>query len=387
MIGRRARRRRGGSASPGTSVRPTIAFLAWRDTAHPEGGGSELFIERVAEHLADRGWDVTLCVAAHRNAPEDEVRSGVRLRRRGGRLTVYLHGLAYLLSATGRRTDVVVDVQNGIPFFSPLVRRHGVVNLVHHVHREQWQIIYPGVMGTIGWLLESRVAPHLYRRCRYVTVSEASRQELSSLGVDPERISLVYNGLDTPNPERRLPRAGRPTVTTLSRLVPHKQIEHALDTAAAVRVTVPDLRIEVIGDGWWHDKLTARATELELGDAVTFHGAVTDSARDDILDRTWVLLVPSAKEGWGIAVMEAAARGVPAIAYRSAGGVGEAIVDGETGWLVDDLATFEKRTEELLTDHALRARFGANARARAATFDWAATGRRFEDILAASDLL
>ena len=49
------------------------------------------------------------------------------------------------------------------------------------------------------------------------------------------------------------------------------------------------------------------------------------------------MLLPSVKEGWGLAIMEAAAQGTPTLAYRSAGGVTESIVDGETGLLVDDL--------------------------------------------------
>ncbi|HEV7205161.1 MAG TPA: glycosyltransferase family 4 protein [Jatrophihabitans sp.] len=362
-------------------ARRSIAFLVWRDTQHPEGGGSELFVERVAEHLAATGWNVTMCVAAHPNAPRDEVRRGVRMRRRGGRLTVYLHGLIYLIGPRGRRTDVIVDVQNGIPFFSPLVRRRSIINLVHHVHHEQWQIIYPGPAGKIGWWLESRLAPRLYRRHPYVTVSDATRRELISLGIAADRITVVHNGVDAPAPERREPRADEPTICTLSRLVPHKQVEHALEAAAVVRRALPRLRVEIVGDGWWHESLTARATELGLDDAVTFHGAVSDARRDALLDRAWVLLAPSVKEGWGIAIMEAAAHGVPAIAYSSAGGVRESIVDGETGWLVADSAELEKRTEELLTDPTLRERMGANARARAAGFDWASTGRRFADLL------
>jgi glycosyltransferase involved in cell wall biosynthesis len=289
--------------------------------------------------------------------------------------------LAYLLTRRGRGTDVVVDVQNGLPFFSPLVRRHGVINLVHHVHREQWRIIFPGAEGRLGWWIESRLAPRLYRRCRYVTVSDATRRDLVALGVDDHRISIVHNGVDLPDAQPPAARAEVPTICLLGRLVPHKRIEHALEVAGAVRKQIGDLRVEIVGEGWWHDSLAEHARRLGLGDCVTFHGHLPGAERDAVLDRSWLLLAPSVKEGWGIAIMEAAGHGLPAIAYRSAGGVCESIADGETGWLVDDLAGLEKRTEELLTDHALRARFGANARARAATFDWAATGRRFAEVL------
>jgi glycosyltransferase involved in cell wall biosynthesis len=369
--------RRRSTAGP---TRRKVAFLVWRDTGHPEGGGSELFVERMAEHLAATGWDVTLCTAAYPGAPRDEVRQGVTIRRRGRRLTVYPRGVVYLLGA-GRRADVIVDVQNGLPFFAPLVRRRGIVNLVHHVHREQWQIIYPGVFGRVGWWVESRIAPWLYRHHRYVTVSEATRRELAALGVDDTRVDIVRNGLDDPAPAATAPRADAPTICVLGRLVPHKRVEHALDAAARARPALPDLRVEVVGEGWWHDTLAARTAELGLTEVVTFHGHLPDGERDAVLDRSWLLLAPSVKEGWGIAIMEAAAHGVPAIAYRSAGGVVESIVDGETGWLVDDEAELQKRVEELLLDPVLRDDMAANARARAAEFDWGTSCRRFSDLV------
>lgn len=365
-----------------TAMGRRAVFLVWRDTGHPEGGGSELYVERIASRLAAWGWDVTIDCAAYPGGARDETRDGVRVRRRGGRLTVYPRGLAYLLGR-GRGADVVVDVQNGLPFFSPLVRRRPVVVLVHHVHREQWQIIYPGTSGRVGWWLESRLAPWLYRSRRYVTVSDASRTDLLGLGVDADRVTVVHNGLD-PTGQPRDERAATPTIMVLGRLVPHKQVEHALRAVSAVREHVPDVRLEIVGEGWWRPQLEALAAELAVTDVVTFRGAVSDGERDAALDRAWVLLAPSVKEGWGLSIMEAAAHGVPAIAYRTAGGVRDSVVDGDTGWLVDDLDGLTKRAEELLTDRALRDAMGRHAAARAAGFHWDDTARRMEAVLLAS---
>jgi hypothetical protein len=81
----------------------------------------------------------------------------------------------------------VVDVQNGVPFLSPLVRRRTpVVNLVHHVHREQWGVVFGPTVARAGWFLESKVAPRVYGRSRYVAVSESTRDELGGLGVTLE---------------------------------------------------------------------------------------------------------------------------------------------------------------------------------------------------------
>jgi glycosyltransferase involved in cell wall biosynthesis len=358
-----------------------IVFLVWRDTSHPDGGGSEVYVEHMARWLAGRGHRVTICCAAHPNAPADEVRDGLTFRRRGGWLSVYPRGLAYLLGRAGRRADIVVDVHNGIPFAAPLVRRRRLHVLVHHVHREQWQIIYPGVRGRIGWWVESWLAPRLYRRQPYITVSQSSRHDLTQLGIDPDRISVVCNGIDVPHPSRLQPRSATPRICVLGRLVPHKQVEHALQLIARLRRELPELRLDVIGSGWWSAELAAAAEALGVAELVTFHGHVSDAERDALLDASWLMLAPSIKEGWGIAIMEAAARSVPVIAYSFAGGVTESIVDGETGVLVADLEELISQCRALLTDTEARLAMGKKARNRAQSFDWQRSAEAFEHLL------
>lgn len=372
---------RAAAAGSGLSRASRIVFLVWRDTSHPDGGGSEVFVEEIAGRLAATGHHVTIVCAAHANAPSDELRDGVFFRRRGGRLGVYLGGLWYLLGP-GRRADVVVDVQNGVPFFSTLVRRRPVVVLMHHVHREQWQIIYPGWRGRLGWWIESWLSPRLYNSRRYVTVSDASRHDMTAIGIDADRVDVVHNGITVPHPAHTLPRSRRPTICVLGRLVPHKQVEDAFTVAARIRRDVPDLQLDVVGDGWWREPLVQRAAELGVSDLVTFHGRVSDARRGEILDGAWLLLAPSVKEGWGIAIMEAAARGVPALAYRAGGGVRESIQDWETGRLVKDVDELTTVTAELLGNGDLRRRMGQAARLRANEFDWQSSARQFAEVLA-----
>jgi glycosyltransferase involved in cell wall biosynthesis len=365
----------------GSSQQKHVIFLVWRDTSHPDGGGSEVYVEHMARWMAARGHQVTIVCSAHANAPDDEIREGVTFRRRGRWLSVYPRGLAFLLSRAGRQADVVVDVHNGIPFGASLVRPRRTIVLVHHVHREQWRIIYPGLRGHVGWWIESWLAPKLYRKTPYVTVSESSREDLVKLGVDRDRISVVCNGIDVPHPSRLLPRAETPRICVLGRLVPHKQVEHALHVVAVLRDRIPELQLDVVGAGWWSDRLTDTARSLGVTDRVTFHGFLPEQERDAILDASWLLMVPSVKEGWGIAIMEAAARAVPAIAYRSAGGVTESILEGETGLLVEDLIELVSQTERLLGDQEGRLSMGKKARERAMSFGWSESAAAFEQLL------
>lgn len=125
--------------APAVEQRPTgrdVLLLNWRDLTNPEGGGSELYVESVAARLAAGGDRVTLFCAAHRNAPRDEVKDGVRYVRRGNHLSVCAWAAVLMVLGRLGRTGVVVEVHNGMPFLARLWTRRRVVVLVHHVHRE-----------------------------------------------------------------------------------------------------------------------------------------------------------------------------------------------------------------------------------------------------------
>ena len=355
----------------------SVLLLCWRDTGHPQGGGSETYLQRIGAELAESGVRVTLRTARYPGAPRREVVDGVRISRGGGRYTVYIWaGLAMVASRIGlgplrrARPDVVIDSQNGIPFCARLAFGRRVAVLVHHCHREQWPVA-GSLVGRFGWLVESRLSPRLHRGNQYVTVSLPSARDLADLGVDPASIAVVRNGLDQAPPTTlNTERSATPRVVVLSRLVPHKQIEDALDAVATLRRRVPDLKLDVVGGGWWHDRLRERAIRLGISDAVTFHGHVDDRTKHAVVQQSWVHLLPSRKEGWGIAVVEAAQHAVPTIGYRSSGGLTDSIVDGVTGILVDDFDGLVDRLEELLDDRVLRAGLGAKAQVRSGEFSW-----------------
>jgi glycosyltransferase involved in cell wall biosynthesis len=366
---------------PGTR----IVICNWRDLRHPEGGGSELFVETVAQRLAADGHHVTLLCQHAEGAPADEVRDGVTYRRRGGRHSHYLRA-ALALAVRQTRADVVLDVQNGVPFLSRLVVGVPVVALVHHVHREQWSVVFGPRVARVGWWLESRLGPALYRGSRYIAVSEATRTELGTLGVDPSRVTVVHNGSPAPLAPRTA-RSAEPRIVVLGRLVPHKRVEIALRTARDLTARFPGLHVDVVGEGYWHEELVAEIGRLGIGDRVTLHGHVDEQTKADLLASAWLLALPSLKEGWGLAVVEAAALGTPAVAFAEAGGVRESIIDGVTGLLVPagaGQAAFTAAVAELLGDRDRLARMGADARNQADRFTWAAAEAGVAAVMAAA---
>jgi glycosyltransferase involved in cell wall biosynthesis len=368
-------------AMPNTPRPLSVVILNWRDTGHPEGGGSERYVETIAAGLAADGHRVTLFCAAYPGAPRRELRAGVRIVRAGGKLTVYAQALLALSTGRLGRPDVVVDVQNGLPFWSRLATRVPVIVLVHHVHREQWRVIYGPVMAALGWWLESRLAPRVYHRSRYVAVSEVTRTELATVGVDRDRSTVIRNGTLTPPPTT----SGRevtPRICVLGRLVPHKRVEHVFQAALRLQARWPKLRVAVVGDGWWARELRDRARRLGLDDVVEFLGYVDEQRKHEELARAWLLAAPSLKEGWGLVVVEAATHQVPTVGYRDAGGLSESVVDGETGLLADDLDGFVGAVARLVEDTDTRHRMGSAAAARAGGFHWEAAVTAWERVLA-----
>jgi glycosyltransferase involved in cell wall biosynthesis len=359
-----------------------IVVLNWRDTANPEGGGSEVYIEEIAQRLVARGHIVTLVCAGHDQAPRMDIRHGVRFIRVGSKLTVYSRARHLLRSGALGRVDVVVDTQNGIPFFAPWATSVPTVALVHHVHREQWPVVYDPIRARIGWHIESRWAPFVYRRSAYIVVSDATRIELTALGVARESITVVHNGT-LPATDTHTPQDPHPRILVLGRLVPHKRVEHVLLAAARLRGRHPHLRVAIVGDGWWASDLRDSAARLGVHDITDFTGHVDEDEKARQIARSWVLALPSIKEGWGLVVLEAASAGVPAVAYAEAGGVAESVVDGQTGVLVyGDDEDFTAAIESLITHRQQRETMGKDARAHAARFSWDASAERFEAVLA-----
>jgi glycosyltransferase involved in cell wall biosynthesis len=368
----------------------SVMMLCWRDVGHPQGGGSETYLQRIGAHLAARGVAVTLRTARYAGAARDDVIDGVRISRAGGRYTVYLRALLALLGARlgvgplrGVRPDVVIDTQNGWPFFARLFFGRRVAVLVHHCHREQWPLA-GRVLGRVGWFCESAISPRVHRLNQYVTVSLPSARDLTELGVGVNRIAVVRNGLDKAPPQTlEMARSVTPRVAVLSRLVPHKHIEDALDAIAALRTRMPGLHLDIVGAGWWHDRLVGHAARLGIGHSVTFHGHISDAAKHAVVQQAWVHVLPSRKEGWGLAVTEAAQHGVPTIGYRHSGGLTDSVIDGVTGVLVDDHDDLVARLEELLTDPLLRDELGRKAQARSTEFSWRQSADAMQTVLEA----
>jgi glycosyltransferase involved in cell wall biosynthesis len=238
-----------------------------------------------------------------------------------------------------------------------------VLCLVHHVHTNQWRQHFPAPLARAGELAERRAMPFVYRRHQYLADSPSTAHDLERLGIARERIHVLPVGVDLPEPAATHPESEEPLFIALGRLVPHKRIDLLLDAWERVRPQVGG-RLVIAGDGPERERLQARA-----GPGAELVGFVSDEERQRLLSSAWLLLHPAQHEGWGIAIMEAAGAGTPAIGFDVAG-VRDAIADGVSGILASSTDDFVAAWIDLARDADGRRALAAGARARAAEFTW-----------------
>jgi phosphatidylinositol alpha-1,6-mannosyltransferase len=223
-----------------------------------------------------------------------------------------------------------------------------------------------------------------------VAVSHYTRELILEAGGNPTSIHCIHPGVDTPSSIGVENAQARPTVVTIARLEDRYKGHDVLARAMPlVRARIPEVRWVVIGDGPLRPSLEAMAAANGLdARTVQLAGAVSDAERDEWLARATVFAMPSrlpvggfAGEGFGIVFLEAGAHGLPVVA-GAVGGALDAVVDGETGLLVeptDHVAVADALTR-LLADPALRGRLGQAGADRAREFTWSRTAARVEEL-------
>ena len=357
-------------------------MLAWRDLDDPEAGGSELHASTIAAHWAEAGLDVTMRTSYAAGHPQIVWRDGYRVIRKAGRYLVFPRAAFSEVMGWHGATDGLVEIWNGMPFFSPLWSRVPAIVFLHHVHAEMWDMVLPPRLARLGRLIESSLAPPLYRRTPIVTLSSSSKQELvHDLGFKPDRVTVVAPGIDpsfSPGGER----SPTPLVVAAGRLVPVKRYDLLMDVLTKVRARHPRLEAVIVGEGYEREKLEAKRRQLDADDWIHLVGHISDAELIDWYRRAWVVASASAREGWGMTLTEAAACGTPAVATRIAGHL-DAVVDGETALLADGRDELAAALDAVLCDPDRRERLSDAARARAERFTWAATARGTLEVLAA----
>lgn len=292
--------------------------------------------------------------------------------------------LARILEAIG--PDLVCVNTSFCYWTGDVIRRwRPQVGLAFYVHGEE----VPDGKGYHG----RKALEALKAGDRVVAVSTYTKSALVGVGLDPDKVVVINNGVDTtrfkPGPRSqaivdRFRLGSRRILLTLARLDERKGQDMMIRAIPKILEAVPDLAYLVVGEGSMTERLWKLVSDLRLESTVLFTGGVSD---DDVLEyyRTCdVYAMPNRTtvtgdtEGFGLVFLEAGACGKAVIGGK-AGGVPDAIRDGETGFLVDGTSVdaIAAACIKLFEDHDLRERFGANGLEHALQNDWSGKTQEF----------
>ncbi|MCI0705981.1 MAG: glycosyltransferase family 4 protein [Ignavibacteriae bacterium] len=360
-----------------------ILVLNWQDIRNPLGGGAEVHLHEIFKRIAARGHSVTLFCSSFPGAPAEEILDGIRVIRSGSR-NLFNYGVKgyYRRRFRQERYDVVVDDINKIPFYTPRFVQEPLVAIIHHLFDTSIfrEASLPAALYVYG---AEKLVPRAYRNTPLAVVSESTRSELIRKGFNESRITVIPNAVDTAHYRpHEVPQQQAPVVGSLGRLKKYKSADHLLDAFAIVRLEIPDAQLLVVGEGDYLPFLKRKADDLRLGETVTFTGQVDENEKVRLLNRMTLAVNCSAKEGWGLTVIEANACGVPVVA-SDVPGLRDAVLDEKTGLLYEygNIEQLAAKIMLILRDERLRARLSREALSWARSFQWDDSAEKMLSVL------
>lgn len=349
----------------------------------PAPGGIQLLIHRLAANMSRLE---PLAVAPSRDgAAEFDSTSSVRVHRvrevsLDHRATIARLNAASLSVAARFRPDVVLSAHIVLSPATSVMRRRLGLPVVQYLHANE--------VGARRRLAHFAIA----NADATIAVSRHTCQLARSAGARDEALHRIPPGVDLPERETQ-PRATRPTIITVARMEDrYKGHDTLVRALPLVLARVPEAQWVVIGGGPRRAQLERLAEIYGVSANVRFLGQVANADRDAWLERSHVFAMPSrvpggglGGEGFGIVYMEASWHGLPVVA-GNVGGAVDAVVDGETGLLVDanDPVAVADALTKLLLDRELSRELGQRGSSRARDFAWPLITHRVEDVLLAS---
>ena len=397
-----------------------IALLGYR--SNPYSGGQGIYLKHLAKALTDAGHSVDVISGE----PYPELDAGINLIKLPG-LNLFAEEKPFralqwrhLLSATdlfewlsfnsggfpepftfgrrllrylrqtNKRYDIIHDNQCLAPALVALQRKHmTVVSTIHHpithdlaialAHEKNWSMR----LLIKRWHLFLRMQIRVAKKLKHiVTVSENSKRDIGSdFGVDPARLTVVYNGVDSKTfaPRPNVPRQPMQLISTASADQPLKGTRYLIEAMALLSKEFPDLRLTFIGRPNPGGPTDQRLEATGLKSRIEFHHGIEADAIADLYARASIAVVPSEYEGFGFPAAEAMACEV-AVVSTSGGALPEVV--GDAGIIVPckDAEALAAGIRKLLVNPELRDRLARQGRQRILqNFNWDTVAHQLTD--------
>lgn len=329
-----------------------ILILNWKDTKNPEVGGAEIILYEFAKRWLKNGNKVTWFCRSFPGAKSEEFIDGIRIIRRGNKLTTYLHAFLYYRHLS-KKPDIVLDVLNTIFWQTPLyIPNKQRVAYVNQLAKEVLWHELPPVIPRIFFILE-KIQFITYKRTYFICYAKSTKNDLVLEGVPNSNIDVFPIGLDH---SRYYP--GKKSVTPLficiNRLVRMKRTSLVIQAMKIVTTKYKNAQLVIAGYGYERARLDKLRKELKLTENVFFEDEnilffkrSTKDKKVELMQKAWALVFPSVKEGWGMTVTECAACGTPAI-VTDVTGLRDSVINNKTGLKLEKNPTVEELADAII---------------------------------------
>ncbi|MDO8184066.1 glycosyltransferase [Conexibacter sp. JD483] len=317
-------------------------------------GGAERWYRNLAERLAADGHEVTYLTLRQWPQGEPAGVAGVDVRVVGPRMALYAEGgrrrilpplvfgagVLWHLLRHGRRYEVVHTAS--FPYFSllaaavvrPLHRFRIVVDWHEVWSRSYWREYLGGAGGAVGAFVQ-RLCARVPQRAFCFSRLHAARLRDEGLRGEPTVLTGEYAG----SLEQPTPAPAQPLVAFAGRHIPEKRVPALVRAFARAREQAPELRLRILGDGPERELVLAAIAEERLEEVASAPGFVSSEEVEETLASALCMVLPSQREGYGMVVVEASARGVPSVVVREPDNAAVELVDeGENGVVADSVA-------------------------------------------------
>lgn len=360
-----------------------IALFNWRSVLSSNAGGAEVHLYEIFNRIAEKNQVYLFASCNNTRVTKNELTIGNLHMFHIARMELLypLLSLRLLPKVLTRKFDIIIEDDSKVPIIWPLIISRLLsmpfVLIIHHVHGKTLFEEFPSPVAYVVYIYELMMLRlYAYFNPYVVTVSESTKKELKTLGFQENKISIVYNAVSKPSGEPNHVKSSDPLVVYVGRVKTYKRLEHLVQ--AMKNVSQARLVIAGKGDSEVYSSLVVLVRELGLESRVKLIGEVTEEEKRSILQKAWVYVATSMKEGFGICVLEAQAYGVPVVAYNVQG-LNESVKNGYSGLLVNDcdIEGLSKAISALLKDQTLRERLSRGAVEYSGCFNWTRSAREF----------
>ena len=344
-----------------------ILWINHRDPKHPHAGGAEVRLYEIGRRLAAMGHSVTLLSEKVRGLPREEQLDGIRIKRLGGKTTLHLKAPLYVKKHGHKYDAIIDDIAHAVPWYSPRFTKTPVLAQVHHVHQD---VLYEELPKPLAWAIAQAEKTIAKTYNHIIAVSHSTKQELTEkLGIPPHKITIIPNGIDT-NKYKPGPKHPRPTIVWVGRIKKYKNLHHLLKAYQQVKQQIPDAQLIIIGTGDQEPHMKQLAKKLQLKDT-HFLGKVPEQEKIKWMQKAWLIVSTSTKEGWGMTILEAASCKTPAIAYNVPG-LRDAVKHNKTGILINpgNIIDLANNLILLIKDNTLRKKLAHSSFLYANKLNW-----------------